>query len=259
MTIHIQQFSSWIGAFFWPFIRISALVISSPIFGSKTISRKTKLSLSVALTLVIMPLLPAPPFIDPLSIESFLLAIQQITIGIAIGLAIQFIVEMFILVGQIVSRQAGLGFAMLIDPQSGVNVPLFSQLYMMAILLIYLSMDGHLMAIQLLTDSFKTWPVGNQFFGKNEIFQWIIWAKWIFISAVKISLPAIISILIVYTGFGILTRAVPQMNIFSIGFNFIILIGFLFLYLSFPTILPHVKNNFNEVFIFIHAVILKGG
>src|SRR5690606_4468444 len=143
----------------WPFIRIGAFVMVMPVIGGSFVPQRVRLILAVALTLVIAPVLPDLPSVDILSIQGMLLMFQEIATGVAMGFVVQLIFDAIALGGQVISMSMGLGFAVFVDRQRGVNVPVLGQLFLMLGMLIFLAMDGHLALIQVLADSFLIMPM----------------------------------------------------------------------------------------------------
>lgn len=137
----------------------------------------------------------------------------------------------------------GLGFASMVDPANGVNVPVLSQFFLIIGTLLFLSLGGHLMVIQLVVSSFQSIPVGVEGIDRDSFWLIISFSSQMFIAAIWIALPALISILVITLAMGVMTRAAPQLNIFSVGFPVTMLMGFIIIMLLMPTILP----RFNQL------------
>ena len=95
--------------------------------------------------------------------------------------------------------------------------------------LVFLSLNGHLLLVQLLVDSFKTLPVAAVGADRDVLWALVAWASRTFAGAVLISLPAVASLLVVNLAFGVMTRAAPQLNIFAVGFPITLILGLLIL------------------------------
>src|SRR3989344_3929613 len=159
MTFTSAQLAAWIGAYLWPFCRIGAVLAAVPVIGARSIPVRVRLLFALSLTLVIAPVIPAVPTADPLSPNGVLVTMQQVLIGGAMGFALHLIFSAFVHAGQLVAMQMGLGFASLVDPQNGVTVPVLSQFYVVVASLMFLALDGHLVVIEVLVESFRTMPV----------------------------------------------------------------------------------------------------
>ncbi|MGL4958355.1 MAG: flagellar biosynthetic protein FliR, partial [Plesiomonas sp.] len=189
-------------------------------------------------TLVALPSIPAmPQDVALFSFTSIVITAQQIAIGVAIGMLSQFVSQTFVILGQIISMQSSLGFASMVDPASGQSTPLLGQIYMMLTLLVFLTLDGHLIMIEMLVHSFSTLPVGESGITAGGYRLLAQWFGTLFLGAVSMSLSAIISLLTVNIAMGIMNRAAPQLNVYSLGFGIILLCGLFslwFLLSAFP-------------------------
>ena len=243
MSITEAQLSSWLAAFFWPLIRIGALVVATPIFNSRQLPLLVKAGLVLMLTLVIMPVIPPSPVVGVFTADALQMAMQQILIGLMIGFVLQMAFGALVFAGQVIAFSMGLGFASLVDPQNGVLVPVISQFYMILAIILFLSLDAHLILIEMLARSFHTFPVALDGVSRNHLFEIVGWGSRMFSSGVLMALPIVAALLLVNLGMGIITRAAPQLNIFAVGFPLTILLGMLLMWST----LPNVLNNFSEL------------
>jgi flagellar biosynthetic protein FliR len=254
MVIHSAQITAWVGALLWPLFRISGLLMIAPVFGARNVPARIRIGLSVAVTVMVLPLLPSAPAVEIFSLKSFMILAQQVLIGVVMGFALQLVISAVVTGGQIVAMQMGLGFAAMVDPQNGVQTTVISQFYLIVVMLTYLSLGGHLVMFEILIDSFKTMPISEHGMGPDNFWQLVLWGNQIFSGAVGMALPAIASLLMVNFTFGIMTRSAPQMNIFAIGFPLTLLIGFALVLITLPNIVPYSTSLFNEVYHFLRDV-----
>ncbi|CAH8184832.1 flagellar biosynthetic protein FliR [Vibrio aestuarianus] len=218
----------WIANYFWPYTRISAMLMVMTVTGARFVSTRIRLYLGLAITFAVMPAIPAvPENIQLLSFQGFLTTIEQIIVGVAMGMVTQFLIQTFVMLGQILGMQASLGFASMVDPANGQNTPLLGQLFMFLATMFFLATDGHLKMIQLLVFSFKTLPIGSGSLTTVDFREIALWLGTMFKVALSMSLSGIIALLTVNLSFGVMTRAAPQLNIFSLGFAFALLVGLL--------------------------------
>ena len=201
--------------------------------------------MAVLVTALITPSLPNMPSVEPMSAAGLLLSGQQVVIGFAMGFILQMVFGAIVIGGQTLSMTMGLGFAMAVDPQNGVQVPVLSQLYVILATLIFLAIDGHLILIQVLVDSFTLLPIGLSGWSNDFGINVVLWASQMFLTALLLVLPALTAILLVNVAFGVITRAAPQLNIFAVGFPVTITAGFVFITLSMPTVFSRIVNMFD--------------
>lgn len=248
MTLTSSEIMSWVGTFMWPLFRIAALISAAPVFGARTVPVSVKMVFAVVFTMVIAPVSPPVPVIDPLSGEAVLIVMNQLLIGAAMGLALQLVFAMFIVGGQIIAFQMGLGFASMVDPASGTQVPVVSQFYVIVLTLVFLALDGHLVFISVIAESFHTLPIGVNGLSREGLWALVSWGGNMYAGAVQIALPAIASLLLINLTFGIVTRAAPQFNIFSIGFPITMVAGFFIMLVTLKAILPQIKLQLANAF-----------
>ncbi|WP_217536602.1 flagellar biosynthetic protein FliR [Vibrio metschnikovii] len=218
----------FIAHYFWPFTRISAMLMVMTVTGARFVSPRIRLYLGLAITLAVMPAVPAiADDLQLLSFQGFLTTLEQIIIGVAMGMVTQFLIQTFVILGQILGMQASLGFASMVDPANGQNTPLLGQLFMFLATMFFLATDGHLTMIQLVVLSFTSLPIGAGSLTNVDYYELSQWLGIMFKVALSMSLSGIIALLTVNLSFGVMTRAAPQLNIFSLGFAFALLVGLL--------------------------------
>ncbi len=214
-----------LGQALWPLIRISAFIMTCPVIGTRAVPARVKLILTLAITAVLVPVLPPAPDVAMLSATGLLVTAQQVIIGVALGLALRLVFMVLELAGQLIAMQMGLGFASMVDPANGSQVPVIAQFYVTIATLLFLATNGHLALIDALADSFRLAPIAADGPGREAAALVLDWAGWLLGQAVLVSLPAVVALTIVNIAFGIMTRAAPQMNIFAVGFPITLLLG----------------------------------
>ncbi|QBG35194.1 flagellar biosynthetic protein FliR [Litorilituus sediminis] len=231
--------NQYLADFILPFSRISALIMTMIGFGARTITTRVKLILCVTLTIAVMPAIPATQVPELLSFHTLILLFQQLIIGIMLGFITVMVVNTFTLAGQIIAMQSGLGFASLVDPASGMNVPAVGQFFLILTTLLFWIMDGHLAYLQFIVASFDTLPIPTEHLSSIKYKEIVEWASWMFATALSLSLAPLTAMLLINFSFGIMTRAAPQLNIFAIGFPISMMAGLLIMWLTFGNFLTH--------------------
>lgn len=254
MIFTTTELTALIGAYLWPLFRVSAMVASAPVFGTRSVPTKVKIMTALAITSILVPILPAPE-VNVFSPLSVLVIAQQILIGLIIGFTVQLVFSAVITGGQIVAMQMGLGFSLMVDPQNGTQSPVLSQFYVVMVMLIYLAINGHLVLIEVLAESFKTMPISSEGLVANDFMEVVRWGTNIFAGGTAIALPAIASLLVVNIAFGIMTRSAPQLNIFAIGFPITMMLGFTLVMVTLPNIAPQSTSLFIDVYHLIQSIL----
>ncbi|UTW46356.1 flagellar biosynthetic protein FliR [bacterium SCSIO 12696] len=248
MELTSAQIFTWIGGLFWPFIRLGAMLLASPVLGARMIPVRIRIVLALVMAWLIAPLLPPVPAVDPLSPAGILITAQQVLIGVSMGFVLQMVFGAVVMAGQNIAMSMGLGFASALDPQNGVQVPVLSQFYMVITTLVFLALDGQLVIIETLVQSFYLLPVGSAALSSDFIWQVVSWGSFMFVGSVLMAVPVMVSLLLVNLAFGVMTRASPQLNIFAVGFPVTLLAGFVLLLFSLPALLPQLVSLFADAF-----------
>ncbi len=233
---------SWL----WPFFRIGGLLMAAPVIGTRAVPVRIRLVMAIAITMLVVPYIPAVPVVDALSGEGMLTTVQQIVIGVSLGLTLRFMFVVFELSGQIIGQQMGLGFAAMVDPQTGTQVPVVSQFYIVIGTLAFLALNGHLIMIRVVAESFTTLPIGSSGIDREGIGLLLSYVSWLIANAVLLALPAIVALMVVNLSFGVMTRAAPQLNIFAVGFPIMILMGAAVMYMTLSGLEPHLVRLLDE-------------
>lgn len=254
MNFTDQELTQWLTGFLWPFFRIAALVTVAPILGVRVVPMRFRVGIALALTLVVAPVLPPGPQVDPASAQGIMIAGAQVLTGLAMGFLMRLVFSAVEMGGNLIGQTMGLGFAQMMDPANGVTVPVVSQFYIVLATLIFLALNGHLILIETLVDSFRTIPVALGSISGSGLWVLLEWAGWIFKGALIISLPALASLLLVNAAFGVMMRAAPQLNIFVIGFPISLMLGFIFILLSLPLFAPQFSSMTESAFDAIRAM-----
>jgi flagellar biosynthetic protein FliR len=243
-----EQILGQVALFIWPLMRISAMFVSVPLFSIRAVPARVRLILSVAITFVVMPLLPPLPAVEMFSYTGFIMAIAQVMIGLTSGFILQLVFAAVVFAGQGIALSMGLGFSMMVDPQNGQQVPVIAQFYTVTTTLIFISLDGHLLLIQMLLDSFKTLPIGLDGIDKAGIWAILAWSSRMFAGGLLLAMPVIASLLLVNIIFGVAARAAPQLQIFSVGFPATLMVGMLLIWKTLPDVLDQFSGMLTDAY-----------
>ena len=250
-----EMIGSWVSHFMWPFFRLSAFLVIVPVLGARLVPTRVRLGLALVTTTVIYPLLPDMPIIEAVDLQTFILILEQILIGTTLGFLVFVIMQIFILAGQTISMQMGLGFASMVDPVNGISVAVISQWYQIMVTLVYLAINGHLITLQVVLDSFYTLPIGQGLFTIDSWLRLAEFGSWLFRASLMLALPAVTALLLVNLAFGVMTRAAPQLNVFALGFPVTMLGGLVIVWLSYSAAAPLVEQFLNTHVQFMRALI----
>ncbi len=242
MTFTEAQITENIASIWFPFLRIDAAVMAAPLFGSNLVPGRVRILLGLAIALVVVPMLPKAPPVELLSIAGLLLSINEILIGVCLGWLLQWVFDAAVIAGQTIAMGMGLGFATMVDPLRGVAVPVLSQFLLLMCWLLFLSMNGHLAFFELVRASFDIWPVGGRALSPEALQEVIQGSAVIFDAGLRIALPAVLALLLVQLGMGVVSRTAPALNLFAVGFPLALMIGFIVIAEALPTLLPVLES-----------------
>lgn len=244
MTFSAEFILDWFASYLWAFCRIAAMLMVMVVVGSRTTPTRIRLFYALAITLAVLPVLPPLTIdIELFSFASAIVILQQILIGIAIGTISIFVVQTFVVAGQIIAMQTSLGFASMADPASGQSSPVVGQFYVLLVTLIFLVVDGHLLMIEMIIRSFDTLPISMKGLLATDYEKLATWFSLMFSAALAFSIASMVAMLLVNLSFGIMTKAAPQLNIFSLGFSISMVFGLFVLWVTMTNVPIHFENQ----------------
>ena len=170
----------------------------------------------------------------------------QLFAGVGLGFATMVFFQLFVVAGQFIGMQMGLGFAAMVDPGNGVQVTALSQFYLMLVSLTFLAANGHLVLLDVLIAGYKAFPAGSATSLTSLAGALADLGGWMFVGGVLVALPAVVSLLVVNLAFGVMSRSAPQLNVFSLGFPFSLVFGLVIVWLSLHGWMPQFDRMSSE-------------
>lgn len=244
ISLTTAEINAWIVAFFFPLTRILALLAAAPPFNNAGLSVRVRLMIGLAIALAITPALPPIPDIEPASGLGLLILAQQLIIGFAMGFSLRLVFSAIDLAGYLIGNQMGLGFATAYDPQNTSQTPVVSEFLGILALLVFLAINGHLMVIGTLANSFTFLPIATASAASGTWQNIANSGGIIFSYGVLLSLPIVVALLITNIALGVLGRVAPQLNLMAIGFPITIVLGFAALFVG----MAHLAAPFQQAF-----------
>jgi flagellar biosynthetic protein FliR len=228
------QLMEWIGMYLWPFLRVLALFMAAPMFSDRSVPMRVKVGLGVAIAVVIAPTLPVQQQVSLDSAQVLPLVIQQVMIGLALGFMLRLAMAGITMAGELIGLQMGLSFAGFFDPQSKQDGTAVGSWLGVIAMLMFLGINGHLLLIHTLAESFQLFPVGDGMLPANSLKSLIAAGGDVFRLGLQLALPFVAVLLIVNLSLGVMVRVAPQLNLMSVGMPATITTGFASLYLLLP-------------------------
>jgi flagellar biosynthesis protein FliR len=234
ITFTDTQLLAWITPLLWPFLRALALFSSMPVFGTRDVPARIRVALAALIAFAAQPSLPPAPAVALDSPAALLLVLQQLVVGISLGFAVQLVFTAIEYGGEVIGLQMGLNFAGQFDPISASSGTAASRFFGTTIAWLFIVINGHLLVIGALVQSFTVFPVGPEPFAFLHQVQPQLWGTEIFSTGLWIALPLVTMGLFVNLLLGTIQRVAPQMHILAVGFPITLTVGLLGLFLTLP-------------------------
>ena len=230
--LQLNELIEYLFIFFLSSIRLSSFLLSSPFLGSRNIPLSAKIVFAMVLSFFNFG------YVSDLEINNNLLdnvltiVFIEILIGVASGLTLTIWFSAASMAGEKIAASTGLGFSALVDPETGGQTPVLSVVMDLFLLTIFVSLNGHLLAIDFIMKSNEILELGSRLPSMALIGAGIEAAGAMFYAAGLIMLPVVGALMLSNVAVGVITKSAPQLNLFSFGFPISLILAFLILFLS---------------------------
>jgi len=230
--LQLNELIEYLFIFFLSSIRLSSFLLSSPFLGSRNIPLSVKIVFAMVLSFFNFG------YVSDLEINNNLLnniltiVFVEILIGVASGLTLTIWFSAASMAGEKIAASTGLGFSALVDPETGGQTPVLSVVMDLFLLTIFVSLNGHLLAIDFIMKSNEILELGSRLPSMALIGAGIEAAGAMFYAAGLIMLPVVGALMLSNVAVGVITKSAPQLNLFSFGFPISLILAFLILFLS---------------------------
>lgn len=239
-------------------IRPGAAFIAAPIFGAPAVPVQIRLILSLAVGMAALNSVTVT--LPPAGVVSFAgigLVMGEVIAGLALGFTLQIAYAAAYLGGETIASAMGLGFANMVDPQSGASTPVVGQFLSILATFMLLSMDGHLMLIQFVIDSYKALPPGGGLLPNNAIHDLVWFGGSMFGAGLTIALPVAFALIMVQLVMAVLARSAPTLNLFSVGLPATLSAGIILMAIAAPVMAESIADAISSSLDMAHS--LSGG
>jgi flagellar biosynthetic protein FliR len=232
---------------------------SAPIFNNVAQPQRIRLAVGLVITLALVPVLPPMPAVPAGSWIGFAILAQQIIIGVLLGFTLRIAFAAIDVAGDLIGMQMSLSFAVFYDPQNAGQTPVIAEFLGLLAMLIFLALNGHLLTLSVLVESFKLLPITATPFAAGGFASMLAWSSVLFSAGLLLALPLITALLIANLAMGVLARVAPQLNIFAVGFPVTLTVGFIVLMFSIPYFGAAMERLFDNAFRAMAAVLRAAG
>ncbi|MGM0471491.1 MAG: flagellar biosynthetic protein FliR [Bacillota bacterium] len=236
-------------------MRITGLFMIAPFYGSNIIPKRIKVAASFLLTLILRNTVDNNLELPTRILSLALNAISELSIGFILGFVTFLVFVVVQLAGQMISMRMGLAMANIMDPQNGSSVAVIGELKNVLATLLFLVIDGHHHLLRVLQHSFELVPLTSFSFSDGLFRKLLRIIGDIFPMAFQIALPVIVILFLTDVAFGLVARAVPQINVFIMGLPTKLLVGTFILFITVPIYFSVLKSNFRELFTHLDEII----
>ena len=243
----------------FPLARVLALMATAPVFSNAALPPQIRLVIGMAVGLGLAPVLPQMPPISPGSWLGIAVLAQQVLIGVVLGFTLRIVFTAVDIAGELIGLQMGLSFATFYDPQSGAQTPVVSEFLGLLTTLLFLAMNGHLLTLSVLGESFRLLQVTATPFAAKGFALLLAWSATLFSAGLMLALPIITALLIANIALCVLARVAQSLNIFSVGFPVTIVAGFTVFMLSLPYFGTALEKLYERGFVALAGVLRAAG
>lgn len=233
MELLLSDPYAYLDAFLLVFVRVLGLLLIIPFFGNRSIPYMTKVALTLFISVIVISTLPVQASVSSTDPVNFALAVgKEFFVGFVLGFGAYMVFSVLSLTGQFIDAQIGFSMVNVFDPLSQIQLTITGNLYYYILILIVIVTNAHHLFIRALMDSFRIIPLGHFImtpYLKDTIFDYF---TTYFALALRFAAPVFFIMLITNVVLGVLARAVPNLNMFVIGFPIKIIFGLLTIYVT---------------------------
>lgn len=255
-TIPLDFFQNVWTVFLLVLVRITGMFFLSPIFGRRNIPNYFKAGFCFIFAIIVSNSVPVPDISRYSSLASYVFLIgKELLVGLMLGFISYLLFSSIYIAGQMIDMRIGFGMVSVFDPNTNVQIPITADFYIIFATLFMLITDSHHLLISAVAESFALLPVGEVTFGGPLVRQLVSLISDAFVIGFKIAAPITVIILITDIALGIISKSIPQLNVFILGFPVKILVGLVVLLLTIGAfrgiVNVIIRGTYEEIYKFI--------
>lgn len=215
-------------------VRVGAAFVAAPVFGAISVPLPVRITLAGAIGILVMNATTITPPGEIFSLATILAVAAEALVGLAIGFIIQIAFAAPLVASEIIGISMGIGFANAINPQSGASTPALGQFLSILLTLLFLSLDGHLVIVDLVVRSYGALPPGAAWLSPERLQNIALFGGYAFLAGLLLALPVGFLLLCLNVVVGMMSRSAPALNLFSIGMPASLFVGVVALVVGMP-------------------------
>jgi flagellar biosynthetic protein FliR len=220
-------------ALMFAMVRIGAAFIAAPVFSAVSVPLPARIALTGAIGVLVLGVVPIQPPAEIFSVNTFLAVAAEALIGLALGFVLQIAFAAPLIASEVIGMSMGLGFATAMDPQNGAASPALGQFLTILLTLLFLSVDGHLVLVELVVRSYEVMPPGA-FLSPERLLGIAMFGGYAFLAGLLLALPVGFLLMCLNVVVGMLSRAAPALNLFAVGLPASLAVGVVAILLALP-------------------------
>lgn len=207
-------------------VRLTGMFFLSPIFGRRNLPNYFKVGFCFMFSLIVAQSVPVPDLSAYTTLTSYAVLIgKELLIGLMMGFISYMVFSSIYIAGQLIDMRIGFGMVSVFDPITNVQIPISADFYVVFATLFMLLTDAHHLLIQAMVNSFSILPIGRAAFSGPLLKQIVDLFTNVFSIGFKIAAPVTAVILITDLALGIISKSMPQLNVFQLGMPIKIIVG----------------------------------
>lgn len=200
--------------------RISTLIMTAPIFGSRNVPIRIRAFLAIGFALIITPIHFDQARDMPSDLVNLaVLAAREAVLGLALGLAVMILFTGMHLTGQVLGQMSGMALADTYDPTFDASVPVFTQLLDAVTLSVFIAIGGHLQVMAAMLDTFRWRPPGVRDLPSGLVDTLTEVTTESFVVGIRAGAPVMVALFMSVLILGLISRTLPQLNVIAVGFS----------------------------------------
>ncbi|OWK30741.1 flagellar biosynthetic protein FliR [Sphingomonas mucosissima] len=215
-------------------VRVGAAFVAAPVFGNVSVPLQVRVVLAGAVGVLVLGMHDVTPPPQVFALATFLAIAAEALVGLALGFILQIAFAAPLIAGEVIGGSMGIGFANMIDPNSGRSSPAIGQLLSILLTLLFLSIDGHLVLVDTVARSYTALPPGAAWLAPGQLQDIALFGGYAFFAGLLLALPVGFLLLCLNLVVGMISRSAPALNLFSIGLPASLAVGVIAMAAAFP-------------------------
>ena len=244
-----QALVSSVELFFLVFLRMTGMFVVSPIFGRQNLPVYYKVGFSFFIALIVSGsvAIEKPGAVDASVMLYAFYAVREFVVGVIIGFIPYLMFSAIYLAGQLIDMKIGFSMVSVLDPVSNIQLPVTANFYFILCMLMFISVNAHHVTILAICRSYGFIPIGRLNLDGDVVRALLRLFSDIFIVGFRIAAPVVFTVLLTDSALGIISKAMPQINVFMVGMPLKILVGLVIIIVTMPAMLAILGELFNNI------------